>query len=332
MAGALLYGLIRAALLLVAIGFDPSATVDLLLDDAYYYLGIAYNIGHHGFSSFDGLTETNGYQPAWMLLIAGVESLFRFDKKALFVALQGLIFLVTGLPLLYCVKRFRDPFYLALAGGLVAGYACYPGVFLFGLETALFAPAVVALAHASRRGISANVGRAAWIFAAVVWIRLDALSLLLGYGAVLGYQWNKSAGFLATCKRLGLFVAPSTLSLSVYALANWLIFGVPVPISGLAKTLGAPAFCNWGIAYYYLLQGVPMLVAILVVLLVEALWGKFENARWAYTAIGILLASLVPHYLYYAAFSGWIPWPWYFYAHALIVVLDRKSTRLNSSH
>ncbi len=321
MAAALWYVLIRAALLALAVAFDPAATVDLILDDAYYYLGVAYNIGKHGRSSFDGITDTNGYQPAWMLLIAAVESLLRLEKKSLFLALQCLVFLVTGLPLAYCLKRWREPFYLALAGGLIAGYACYPGVFLFGLETALFAPAIVALAHVARAGLQASAARAAWLFALVVWIRLDAVSLLFGYAAVLSYQWTKSAGLSAACRRLSLFLLPSALSLGLYAVGNWLFFGVPVPVSGVAKAIGAPAFSNWGIAYYYVLQGVPMLVAGGLVLLMEVVWGKFEQARWAYTAIAVLALSLVPHYLYYAAFSGWIVWPWYFYGHALIIVL-----------
>jgi hypothetical protein len=321
LAAGLCYVLTRGALLIAAIAFDPAATVDLILDDAYFYLTIAYNIGQHGRSTFDGITDTNGYQPAWMVLLAALEGVLRLEKKGLFVALQGLVLLVTVLPFLYCMKRRRDPFYLALGGGLIAGYACYPTIFLFGLETALFAPAIVAVADVARNGINASAARVAWLFALIVWIRLDAVSLLLGYAAVLAYQSQQSAGLRVTARRVALFLLPSLLSLGLYALANWLVFGVPVPISGLAKAIGAPAFSNWGIIYYYALQSVPVLGLSLLVLLVEAVWGKFEDARWLYTGVCILLASLVPHYLYYAAFSGWILWPWYFYSHALLSVL-----------
>jgi hypothetical protein len=41
-------------------------------DDAFYYLQIARNIAHLGRSTADGLSNTNGYHPLWMLLVTGL--------------------------------------------------------------------------------------------------------------------------------------------------------------------------------------------------------------------------------------------------------------------
>jgi hypothetical protein len=38
-------------------------------DDVFYYLHVARNLSHHGVSTFDGETLTNGYHPGWMLLM-----------------------------------------------------------------------------------------------------------------------------------------------------------------------------------------------------------------------------------------------------------------------
>jgi hypothetical protein len=301
--------------------FDPSATVDVVLDDSYYYLQIAYNLGHFGRSTFDGITDSNGYQPAWMLLIAAVETLLRLEKKGLFIALQLLIFASMALPLLFCLRRYKDPFYLGLAAGLTTSYGWFPGIYICGLETVLFAPAFVAVAHTVHRGYFSNVPRLAWLIAACTWIRLDAVSLVVAFALPVAWSAYKRAGLRAGLGALGKFMVPTLVVLAVYAVPNWLLFRSAVPLSGVAKTIGAPPFSNWGILYNYLLQTLPVWPLALVALALEWWVGKFRGARFVYGGIALLGVSLVIHYFYYAAFSGWIPWPWYFYAYALMAAL-----------
>jgi hypothetical protein len=316
-----LYIVWRVWILILAAALEPSASVDILLDDAYYYLQIAYNLATIGRSSFDGITSTNGYQPAWMALIAAVECLLHLDKKALFVALQALMLATMGLPLLYCLRRARDPFFLAAAGGLTASMACCPGIYTAGLETVLFAPAFVALLWATRSGLRAGADKAAWLFALVVMIRLDALSLLLAYALPLMRSSWRDEGARAALRRGARFVLPSAGTLLLYALGNWLAFDSAVPLSGMAKAVGAVPLANWGILYNYLVNAIPVILTALVLIPVELVWTKFEGGRFYYAGVGLLGLSLVFHYGYYAAFSGWIPWPWYFYAYALMVAL-----------
>ena len=113
----------------------------------------------------------------------------------------------------------------------------------------------------------------------------------------------------------------AALLLAVYAVPNWLLFRSPVPLSGVAKTIGAPPFSNWGILFNYLLQVLPVLPSAAVVLALEWRHGRFAQGRFVYAGVALLGVSLGVHYFYYAAFSGWIPWPWYFYAYALMVAL-----------
>lgn len=320
-ASALMYLAWRAAVVWLAGAFDPAATVDVVLDDAYYYLQIAYNLALHGRSTYDGITSTNGYQPAWMALLVGIETVLRLDKKGLFVALQALVFATTAVPLLYCLRRLRDPFYLALAAGLTASFACYPGVFAAGMETVLFAPAFLAICIVARAGFLASAPRASLLFAFVVLIRLDAACLLAAYGLGLGYGWWKTEGLKVACRRVALFALPASLTLAVYALANTLAFGEAVPISGIAKRIGAPILSNWGIVVNYLVFSVPVVCAAVLLLGIELVWTKFDGGRFVYAGMGMLTGALLMHYLFYASFSGWIPWPWYFYVFALMMAL-----------
>ncbi|HEX6246105.1 MAG TPA: hypothetical protein VFZ61_34515, partial [Polyangiales bacterium] len=327
-AGALL--LWRLLILVLAAALTPAATVDIILDDAYYYLQVAYNIAHLGRSTYDGIEDTNGYQPAWMLLIAGLELLLRLEKKGLYVALQVLMLLCMALPLGFCLRRLRDPFYLGLSAGLVCSYSWFPGTYLCGLETVLFAPAFVVVAHVARRGLHDNAGRLAWILAAATWIRLDAVSLVVAFSLPLAQRALRERGPAAAMSAMARFIAPAVLVLAVYAVPNWVVFGSPVPLSGVAKTIGAPPFSNWGILYNYLLQTLPVMPFAGVVLALEWRHGRFRDGSFAYGGIALLGLSLGVHYFYYAAFSGWIPWPWYFYAYALMVAL--LVTRLIELH
>lgn len=319
--GAVSYLLWRCWALYLVATLPWPATVDLVLDDAYYYLQIAYNLVAQGRSSFDGITSTNGYQPAWMALIAAIQYALRLDKHGLFVALQALMLVTVAAPLVYCLSRAREPFFLALAAGLTASLAGVPGVYSAGLETILFAPAFVAMLVLTRAGLTASAGKAAWLFAPVVLIRLDAVSLLLAHALALGRLTWQREGRARALARILRFLAPSVVTLALYAGANYLVFASPVPLSGVAKAVGAVPFSNWGIFYNYLIQAIPVLIVALVVLPIELIWTKFEGGRLHYGGVALLALSLVFHYGYYAAFSGWIPWPWYFYAHALMVVL-----------
>ncbi|HKO94386.1 MAG TPA: hypothetical protein VJU61_24700 [Polyangiaceae bacterium] len=322
----------RLSILGLAVAFDPFATVDILLDDAYYYLQIAYNLGHLGRSTFDGIDDSNGYQPAWMVLIGGLEALLRLEKKGLFVALQLLLLVVMVPPVWFCLRRARDPFYLGLAAGLIVSYGWFPAIYVAGLETVLFAPAFVAVAHVARQGFYENERKLSWLLAATAWIRLDAVSLVAAFAVPFAYKAWRERGLLAALLAAARFMLPAVLGLAVYALPNWLWFGSPVPLSGVAKTIGAPPFSNWGILYNYVIQTFPVLPPLAVVLVLERKYGNFveargsareqnQDGRFIYAGLALLGGSLLVHYFYYAAFAGWIPWPWYFYAYALAVAL-----------
>jgi hypothetical protein len=65
----------------------------LFEDDSYFYAQIAYNLGVHGISSFDGINVTNGFHLLWGHLLALVTwgmSALTLDKTQHLVAMLGL--------------------------------------------------------------------------------------------------------------------------------------------------------------------------------------------------------------------------------------------------
>ena len=50
--------------------------LQIVPDDGFYYLNIASNVANSGWSTFDGTSATNGYHPAWALLLMPLARLF----------------------------------------------------------------------------------------------------------------------------------------------------------------------------------------------------------------------------------------------------------------
>lgn len=314
--------LARLAIPLVACLAGTDAIVDLLFDDAYYYLAVAYNIAHHGISSFDRLTETNGYQPLWLMVLSAFELVLDLDRRSLFIFTLALVGIICSLPLLVLAKKRRDPFYLALLGGMLASYACYPFVWLLGLETVLLAPVFLLLVFVIRKqGFIHSRHAVSWILVLVVLVRLDAVSVLVAYAVLLAVAMKQQMGFLQAIRNIILFLLPSVAALLVYFILNKWQFDTYVPVSGTAKMIGAQAFSNWGIAFYYLFNAQYLLLPLILLLAVEMSWGRFRQSAFFYYGMLVLVVSAVIQYFYYAMFSGWMVWPWYFYQFALIMVL-----------
>jgi len=86
-------------------------------DDAFYYAQIARNIVSGKGVTFDGLHETNGFHPLWLLLLLPIYALFSGDWLPLRVilGLQALLAAASS-ALLYAVLRRWTGRLLAILG------------------------------------------------------------------------------------------------------------------------------------------------------------------------------------------------------------------------
>ncbi len=87
-------------------------------DDAYYYFKVAQNISEGHGSTFDGINQTNGYHPLWMLVCIPIFALARFDLilplRILLLVMSGLS-VATGILLYRLIGRIFAPAIGALA-------------------------------------------------------------------------------------------------------------------------------------------------------------------------------------------------------------------------
>ena len=214
-------------------------------DDAFYYFQIAYNLAQGKFSTFDGgITQTNGYQPIWLLLITPFYWLF--DKEAALYGIKAFeIMLVAGgvavIAVAARVARLAWPLLFAALPMLYRN----PNELLWGMETAaaMFALALLILAVCL---YMRDQERWKWHVAAVAfalpWVRIEYIAISLAATAALCViEWSRQEcrslrlSALANIRRAYIPLIGAIAGILVYFAYNGLVFGGVLPVSAAAK-------------------------------------------------------------------------------------------------
>jgi len=215
-------------------------------DDFFYYAKVASQIVCCKRSSFNGIQDTNGYHPLWLMVVS-FEYWITGGGKAFFVAITGSIWFLVALTCLQmrAAQRVLKP-----------------------SATAVVQPALLVsltfMAVLARTGMEISI---ALFFLVMFWHRMQRTSLeqQTGLQAI-------ASGVIASCAILGRidaclaifaylligFVAPVSprkhlvqrialfsiglLPVLAYAISNRLLFGTLLPISGIAKNLKTTLF------------------------------------------------------------------------------------------
>ncbi len=240
----LILGLAALRLIAVILGpMDEIVRVFASHDDAYYYFQIAWNLAHGFGSTFDRLHPTNGYQPLWCWVLAGVAR-FCHDRDELLragAAMAAALFLGAGWLLAGAAARlFRAPTALIA----LALWAFFPGVernvmLEAPLHAACFALAIGVVADLAAAQDPRELRRRAWVvgvaFALLALARLDELIVVAVSGAVLAELARRRGHALRPVPMLSRLWGPTAAVVGLYALGNRLWIGSALPISGLVK-------------------------------------------------------------------------------------------------
>jgi hypothetical protein len=326
---------VRSAVLISTPMTRVGDIVDYIYDDGYYYLGVAANLADSGQSTLDGMTATNGYQPGWLLILTALAKAIGTEPHALFVASCVLVYLIALLSALLAILWWKSPartVALCMASGLAITMVEQPIIFLQGLEPILFVPVALGLTVLLERR---EAGRhwhlkVSALLACAFLVRIDALVLYVttclclplfnahtsgarGLGSLIGQMTRLAI-------RLGIFVVPTV---AAYMIINLRLFGLPVPVSGLAKAVGGPLFSNWGVilTYFGHLKSIVLLVAMLLALEFLTRRLRRDPEPLFYRSLAVVSIAMLLHCLYYAAFSTWLLWPWYQYLVAVNIAL-----------
>ena len=272
--------------------YSAIAWVDLILDDAYYYIGIARNLVDHGVSQFSSPLKTNGYQPLWLSLLTVSASLFGTSDTALVTQCYSLSFAFLMIFVYLSRRRYGMAFPALLT------ILSYSFIVLNGMESALL-PALILMFFSAKTWTQKGV-MASLLFLG----RLDALSVVIANDLYIGLTQRKWELLHYT------ILLPIVL---FYLLFNYFFYGVPVPVSGLQKAIGNFPFENLQVGLGYLSNYKTIIRLFGGIVLVNVLASRpYFSLRFC-REWSVLTFSTVLCATYYSSRSGWIVWPWYYW-------------------
>ena len=244
--------------LVVALTSPDQAIIDKYFvdDDAYYYFKIAQNVAEGHGSTFDQITTTNGYHPAWMWVLIPV---FLLAKINLVLPLRIVLILCSLLHfgalmlLLLALVRMGIDILIGLGAELllVLSPACNNAL-LAGTEMALNLFLVALFIFILNRAVCGEhsvfvcTNRIYFVFLGILagllfLVRLDNVFLLLVFTInIVGSKLASRSGSLREGTLLiASFLVPFAAIVLLYALYEVFSFGNIVPVSGQVKAYWA---------------------------------------------------------------------------------------------
>jgi hypothetical protein len=286
---ALLFSLLSIGIYLIST-YNPHVWVDLVVDDAYYYLGIARNVTQGLGSTYLLPTHTNGYQPLWMLILVSTSKLFGVSDRALMLQIFSLSFLFV-FAFAFLSRKYYGYYFPAIALSLA-----YPIISLYGMETTLLPPLIV-LFFSSRNWQERGIWSSLMFLA-----RLDALALVIARDAYVYFRDHKN-----NFKHYFIVIPVAGL----YCLINYYYFDVFFPVSGLAKSVGNIRGENVYPFLSYLSESssLAMFIPIMCIIFFRK---QIYHFRYREEIVSCSLAILICA-TYYSFNSGWPVWEWYYW-------------------
>ena len=216
-----------------------SAVLRLFSDDAYYYIEIARRMGNGQGSTWDGITQTNGYHPLWLLALTPLTPLFNaFPELGVrVVCLLDLALLAAAVWKTYqCAARIAPD--CAWVGSLYV-WMLVSFASLYGVEApllALFAAFLFEWVLQFRAPLTAS--RAAWlsVLTGLLFLtRIDSLLYIVALDVTLACGMRQTRRGRADWLCFGLCLLIQAVVVSAYFLSNLLIFHHLLTISATIK-------------------------------------------------------------------------------------------------
>lgn len=305
-------------------------------DDAFYYFKIASNIALGNGSTFNGIYDTNGYHPLWMLILALQWLLSRaFEIDPLILVKISIVFfylLTLRMSALFC-KRYIESdekllnlFFTALTS------VFYLYISSGGMEVVLAIPIIMylfLLAAQRRPAILITI-----VFTAAVLSRLDSIIFLAPLMAfVLFDRWRSK-------REVSILLAVPSFFISIYLLINYYKFGLLVPVSGIAKSSNEFVLFSseaWNSIFIYTNWKRINVFAVLAIPIVGVLIFPRSLSETDRCNSRLAIAMVGGCFLFYfvtALRSDWPLWPWYFFPmyFLFLALIVSGSNRTGNSH
>lgn len=312
--------LLIAAPTLYHIVNHSTAYLGLLEDDHFYYAAVADKLVALGKLTYDGTTLTNGFHPLWLVVITVLRQLTGGLGPGFYIGLT-LISLASMAWTYELGRRFASQLGASpvLAAAIAAVYSVGTARLLAtGMECVVVVPLLlwwfleVARLEAARH-VPLTPRRCAYLGLLASLAILGRLDAAIAVALSIGGYVLLSRPAAAILWRQALAFALGGFLIPVYAIANFIYFGTPLPVSALAKRLttsmgfSIPYARAVALETYY---GPTIAVVLpLGVLALIILWRRNQRPSIA-GAIALVFAF---SFFFLNALSGWIFFGWYAY-------------------
>ncbi len=296
-----------------------TAYLGLLEDDYFYYATVADNLLTTGKLTYDGATLTNGFHPLWFGVITGLRLILgRFGAP--YYAGLTLVCVVSMVLTYELGRRFARA--LGVSGtvaAVIASVYCVATARLLadGMESIIAIPLLFWFLVEMAQPLPLTGTRAAKLGCIASLAILARLDIAIAAGiAISGFFIVARPGIAAGSRLLACFAAGGIL-VPLYAAANILAFGSPMPVSAVAKHLQTSPGLSLGYLRY-LAFSTPFgptiaLVLPLGVIALAMLVRRDPASRPAARLAGAVALSFAGIYFLFNALSSWIFFGWYAY-------------------
>jgi len=215
----------------------------IFIDDAFYFVKIARNFAAgHGFS-FDGINQTNGFQPLWLYMLLPLayagQALSPEAFYRVVLAYQALIVLIAMTLINLALARKQVPLILiALVDALLVALQ-RPVRWVSGMETCVVLLIFALMLYwLSRQSAFPTLSRTGYmvlglLMGLLMLARLDSV-FVIACATLMLFSITKSS-VPAKAMNVAVFLVGFLMVVSPYLIYNKLIFGDFMPISGILK-------------------------------------------------------------------------------------------------
>lgn len=261
----LLFSTISTLFYILYLG-SAKISLRLIMDDAFYYYQVAYNIANGYGSSFDRIHYTNGYHPLWMIIITPISFLIE-NKDYFIIAIIIIQFLLFWVGVYNGVQALKQGLSLPIEIPLLITFIIiistpiFSKMFLGGLESALYWATIMIALNCSRiafQGQDTGKWRLYGLTLGIVFLaRIDGLVIVANWFFFMvlifinGYQSNRVNILRNTINAL----CPCILIILFYLAWNLINYGHLLTSSAAIKVslsletkyivLSIPLICLW---------------------------------------------------------------------------------------
>jgi hypothetical protein len=283
-------------------------------DDSFFYLRTAQHVAAGDGSTFDGINLTNGYHPAWLLLVALLFKILPLHDGPALRLVMGLETILYAGAVCLVVRIARAAGMRRWLIATTASAVLLTGFADFGQEAHLCTLcsmllvflAIRAGSRTCQTGDARAVVLAGLAAAVTVFVRVDTILTVIGVGLVVAASAAHRSLPRALSRATFYFLPPATTVASI-GIYNWFFFGHFETVSAFLKAttpaLGRLVFFTHGtfgirlrLALVFLCCGVFVVVVACRLLLrtrpgpAQVVLGAFASSSILYTA-GLLVCG-----------------------------------------